>query len=126
MMGARFGRIVFVGSLASSIGSTGAPIYCVSKASLEALSRSLGIDYSRYGITTNVARLGFTDTERLRERIANEPERAESYAAAMATRRLVRPEEAANAIAFLCSRHSGSIVGTVLDVTGGLELASSW
>jgi len=126
MMRARFGRIVFVGSLAASIGSKGAPIYCVSKASLEALCRSTAIDYSRYGITANVARLGFTDTERLRKRIEGEPERAERYAKAMSTNRLVQPDEAAHAIAFLCSRLAGSITGSVLDVTGGLQLANNW
>lgn len=126
MMMARFGRLVFVGSLASRMATKGAPMYCVSKTAFESLARSIAVDYSRYGVTSNVARLGFTDTERLRDRIAHEPERATRYADAMSTRRLVTPREAASTIGFLCSRLAGSITGSVVDVTGGLELANHW
>lgn len=122
MMLARFGRIVALGSLAARAGVAGGTLYAAAKAGLEGLVRGLAVDYSRYGITANVAALGFVDTERLRARTGDDEAALERLARVTATRRLIRPDEVADAVAFLCSERAAAITGAVVDITGGAHL----
>lgn len=73
-----------------------------------------------------MAVLGFTDTERLRERIAGSDEARERLVDASALKRLTTPEEAADVVAFLCSERASAITGAVVDVTGGAHLGNLW
>lgn len=126
MVDARHGRILALGSLAARAGIPGGPTYSAAKAGLEGLMRCLALDYGRRGITANVAVLGFTETERLRERLGGSEEARERLVRATAIRRLTTPEEAAEVIAFLCSERAASITGAVVDVTGGAHLGNLW
>ncbi len=122
MVVARFGRIVFLGSLAARMGIRGAALYATSKAALEGLARGIALDYSQRGITANVLSLGFVETERLGERLAKDPAAREKLIEGMATKRLITPGEVAHAVHFLCTDHARSITGAVLDMTGGSHL----
>lgn len=124
MMGARFGRVVLIGSASAQLGQGKAPLYTAVKAALEGLCRNLAIDFSRFGVTANVVAPGFVDTDRLRRRA--DEETRQRLRQATATRELGRPEQVAEAVAFLCSRAAGYITGTVLPVTGGAHLANLW
>lgn len=124
MIGARWGRVVLVGSLAARTGIPGAAAYATSKAALEGLARGVALDYSQRGVTANVLALGFVETERLGERLAADPEARERLVEATATKRLITPEEVASAAVFLCSDHARSITGAVLDMTAGAHLAT--
>jgi 3-oxoacyl-[acyl-carrier protein] reductase len=124
MMAARFGRVVLVGSASAQVGQGKAPLYTALKAAQEGLCRNLAIDFSRFGVTTNVVALGFTDTERLRSR-ADEQMR-QRLRQATATRKLARPEQVADVVVFLCSRAAGYVTGAVVPVTGGAHLANLW
>jgi NAD(P)-dependent dehydrogenase (short-subunit alcohol dehydrogenase family) len=129
MMLARFGRIVAVGSLAARTGIAGATLYGAAKAALEGLVRGLAVDYTRRGITANVVAAGFTETERLQQRLGDETVAAtarERLTRATATRRLLAPEEVADVVTFLCSPRAGGITGAVVDVTGGAHLNNLW
>jgi 3-oxoacyl-[acyl-carrier protein] reductase len=126
MLAARHGRIVAVGSVAARTGVAGGTLYATAKAALEGLCRGIAVDYSRHGITANVASVGFAETERLAERLAGNPEARERLVRATALRRIPSASEIADVVAFLCSARASAITGAVVDVTGGAHLNNLW
>jgi 7-alpha-hydroxysteroid dehydrogenase len=126
MMEARFGRIVGIGSVAARSGVAGGALYAMSKAALEGLMRGLAVDYSRRGITANVASVAFADSERLGARVAGNPAARERLVNATATRRIPTPAEIADVVTFLCSPRASAITGAVVDVTAGGHLNNLW
>jgi len=126
MFDAKFGRIVALGSLASRVGHVGGAVYAATKAALEGLVRGIALEYSRRNVTANVVMPGFTETERLQERLGGDEAAREKLERATATRRLITAEEVADAIVFLCSARAGSITGAVIELTGGAHLNTLW
>ncbi|MHC9294737.1 SDR family oxidoreductase [Mycobacterium sp. LTG2003] len=98
------------------------------RASLHAWSKTLADEVGRDGITSNVIVPGRIATDRTRfldERRAEREQRsvedvARDSAATMALGRYGRPDEYADAAAFLCSDRASYITGTILRVDGGL------
>ncbi|MBQ91237.1 MAG: beta-ketoacyl-ACP reductase [Acidimicrobiales bacterium] len=117
MMRARWGRIVFVSSIAGRIGQTGQANYAASKAGLVGLGRSLAKEFASRGVTVNVVAPGPIVTDMLE---ALPEEQQASYAEAVPLGRLGRPEEIAAAVGFLASEEAGFVTGAVLPVDGGL------
>jgi 3-oxoacyl-[acyl-carrier protein] reductase len=121
MMGARFGRIVVVGSALGRMGQPKSPINSIAKAALEGMVKNLALDLGRFGITANLVAPGFVDNERLAER---HPDRAELEALgrAASTRRVASVDDVAELVAFLASEAARQITGAVVPVDGGLHL----
>jgi NAD(P)-dependent dehydrogenase (short-subunit alcohol dehydrogenase family) len=120
MRTARFGRIVFVGSIAGTNGARRQAAYSSAKAALHGLVRSLALETARDGITVNLVEPGVVMTERVLEAI---PEATRQ--ALVANTPMGRPgqaEEIAEAVAFLASDKASYITGATLPVTGGLGL----
>jgi 3-oxoacyl-[acyl-carrier protein] reductase len=124
MLGHRYGRVVLVGSLAASHGSSGSALYGAVKAGMEGLVRGLAVDHGRHGITANVLRVGFADTERLAQRTAAGGR--DKLEAATVTRRIPTPDQIAHVALFLCSPASAVVTGTVVDATAGSHLNTLW
>ena len=61
MMKKNFGRFVFIGSKEADRGAPGSAVYSIIKASQIGLSRSIAVEYARFGITSNVLQLGLLD-----------------------------------------------------------------
>jgi len=122
MMKQRYGRIVFVTSVAATQGLVAAPAYCAVKAALEGLARSLATDLSRYGITSNAVAPGVIDTPRPEGR--DEGDVRERIKRTIAARRFGEAQEVAEVVAFLCSRAASYVSGSVVLVTGGGHLVS--
>jgi 3-oxoacyl-[acyl-carrier protein] reductase len=126
MMEARFGRLVALGSLAARAGVPGGTLYAAAKAGLEGLVRGIAVDYARRGITANVVAPGFVETERLAKRLLGSDAARKELEDRTAARRLVRAEEVADAVTFLCSPRAGAITGIVLEVTAGAHLVGAF
>jgi len=114
-----WGRIINISSVAGIMGAALQPSYGATKAGLIGLSKSLAIEAGRYGITVNTVCPGFIATEavglydgRMRERIEKKT----------ALKRLGRPEEVSQVVAFLASDEASYITGAVIPVTGGIDL----
>ncbi len=79
------------------------------------------------GVTVNAVCPGYTDTELIRdsiERVAAKTGRARAdvlaeYAKDAPIGRLIRPEEVAAAVLYLCSPQAAAVTGTTLAVAGG-------
>jgi NAD(P)-dependent dehydrogenase (short-subunit alcohol dehydrogenase family) len=127
MLEGGFGRVVHIASTAALKGYPYVTAYTASKHGLLGLVRALAQEVAAKGITVNAVCPGFTETEILAEsvsRIVARTGRSEAEARAELAkhnpqRRLVRPEEVAEAVLMLCLPGAGAINGQAVAVDGG-------
>jgi 3-hydroxybutyrate dehydrogenase len=127
MVGRGFGRIVAVASTAGLKGYAYVSAYCAAKHAVVGLVRALAIETATTGVTVNAVCPGYTDTELVRAsvaRIAARTGRPEHVTLAEMIKanpleRLIRPEEVAAAVVFLCSPAAAAITGATLPIAGG-------
>lgn len=131
MLDAGWGRIVNVASTAGLIGYGYVSAYCAAKHGVIGLTRALALETAAKGVTVNAVCPGYTETDIVRDAVANivgktgrteEQARAE-LAARNPQRRLVQPEEVADAVAWLCQPSAGAITGQSIPVAGGEVMA---
>ncbi len=114
-----YGRIVNISSVNGQKGQFGQTNYSAAKAGMIGFSRSLALELADTGITVNCVCPGYVATsmvEAIREDILA------GIVAQIPVGRLAKPEEIADAVAFLAGRNAGYITGTELAVNGGLWL----
>jgi 3-oxoacyl-[acyl-carrier protein] reductase len=119
MRAREWGRIINMSSVAGTLGGFGQASYSTTKAGILGLTKSLAMEGARHGITCNAIVPGVIGTEAFNMANASMNER---IVARTALKRPGRPEEIANAIAFLCSDLASYITGIELNVSGGVEL----
>lgn len=121
------GTIVLVSSVQSFVTQAQVAAYTASKGALNALARSVAIDEAPNGVRANAVCPGSVDTPMLRKSAADfagSPQEADDLVAAWGRGhplgRVARPEEVAEAIAFLAGDRASFITGIALPVDGGL------
>ncbi len=119
MMRNRWGRIVFISSIVGLAGQAGQANYAASKAGLIGLARSLAKEFASRDITVNVVAPGPTETDMLD---ALTDDQKQAILDAVPAGRLGRPDEIAEAIAFLSSEDAAYITGALLPVDGGTSM----
>jgi 2-hydroxycyclohexanecarboxyl-CoA dehydrogenase len=121
MIAAGWGRIVNISAYGAQLGATEMAHYTASKGGVIAMTRSLGVELGRHGITINSVSPGFIDTPMARRAIEGGKfsVTAEQIVAAYPIPRLGRPEEIAAACCFLASEDASYITSQVLGVNGG-------
>lgn len=117
MMRARWGRIVFMTSVAGEMGNAGQAAYASSKAALIGLTRSLAREYASRSITVNAVSPGFIETDMTR---GVSDAMRERVLPAIPLGRTGTPDEVAAAVVFLCAEEAAYVTGQVLRVNGGM------
>jgi len=112
-----WGRVINISSRAH-LGNPTQANYSAAKAGLIGMARALAIEEGRYGVTVNCIAPGFMETEMVQALPTYETIR-ERAINAQPIKRVGRPNDVANAVAFLASENAGFITGEVLHVTGG-------
>jgi NAD(P)-dependent dehydrogenase (short-subunit alcohol dehydrogenase family) len=112
------GRIVFIASVLASNGSAHGAHCASAKAGILGLMRSLARELAP-GITVNAVAPGSIDPEIL---AGDTPAQRAVRGSAIPLGRIGRPEEVAEAVAFLASPEAAYVTGTTLHVNGGLRM----
>jgi NAD(P)-dependent dehydrogenase (short-subunit alcohol dehydrogenase family) len=120
-------RIVFVASTAALKGYPYVAAYCAAKHGVLGLTRALAAEFVMSGVTVNAVCPGFTDTPLLDASvaaIAAKTRRSADDARAQlakdnAHQRLIKPDEIAQAVVYLCSPAAASINGQAIAIAGG-------
>ena len=113
------GSIVNIISMSGHGGQPFITAYCASKGALITLTKNVAFGVMRHGIRVNGLCIGWMDTPG-EDRIMRTYHGAvdgwrEAAEAAQPTGRLLKPEEAARAVAFLASEESGMMTGSIID-----------
>jgi 3-oxoacyl-[acyl-carrier protein] reductase len=117
LMSQRSGSIILLSSIAAQRGGRGHANYAASKGAINAMAKSLAIEFAPRGIRVNVVAPGIILTD-MTTRIRNFAQ--DEIKAMIPMNRMGEPEEVARAIRFLASPDASYITGVVLEVTGGL------
>jgi len=119
MRNGKWGRIVYMASVAGTLGGFGQASYSTTKSAVIGLGKSMALEGARFGITANIIAPGIIATEAWKMGDAKMNDR-------MVLRTAVRspgePEDIANTIVFLCSPEARYITGQVITVAGGIDL----
>ncbi len=114
------GAIVNTASAAGLVASHSMPAYTAAKHGVVGLTKCAAVEYARVGIRINAVCPGVVDTPLVAGMIADLPRVAQALDRAEPIGRKARPEEIAEAAAWLCSERASFVTGASISVDGAL------
>lgn len=120
MAGRGWGRILNLSTVFSLVTKEGRAAYSMTKAALNALTRSAAVEYGPGGVLVNALAPGYVDTDLTRQN--NSPEALERIRESIPLRRLASVEELAQMAGFLVSEANSYMTGQVVVVDGGFTI----
>lgn len=127
MIGRGTGAIIFMTSTWVREPRSGSVLSSTMRSAVSALSKQMANELASHGVRVNQVMPGVTATDRIREIATKEAagsgstadEEIERVAASIPLGRIARPDEIADAVAFLVSQRSGFTTGQALAIDGG-------
>ncbi|SEE49339.1 NAD(P)-dependent dehydrogenase, short-chain alcohol dehydrogenase family [Rhizobiales bacterium GAS188] len=120
MRAKRGGSIVNIGSV-NGLSALGDPAYSAAKAGMISMTRSLALEYGRYGIRANIVLPGTVRTPLWEARAAKDPTVLSRLVRWYPLGRIVEPVDVARVVGFLASDAAAAITGAALPVDCGLS-----
>ncbi|RDI55647.1 3-oxoacyl-ACP reductase FabG1 [Nocardia mexicana] len=120
MLRARFGRIIFLGSVVGQMGAPGQVNYAAAKAGLVGMARAITREIGSRNITANVIAPGLIDTDMTREDMTEDMR--EQALKLIPAGRMGHTDDVAAAVSFVASDGAQYISGAIIPVDGGLGL----
>ncbi|HEX4157630.1 MAG TPA: SDR family oxidoreductase [Rhizomicrobium sp.] len=122
-----WGRVVNISSIAGLHGAAYITGYSATKHALVGFTRALAAETARQGITVNAVCPGYVDTDLVHNAVkavvAKTGHQPDKIIGEMVRHnrqgRLLRPEEVADTVAWLCGPDAGSVNGQAIAITGG-------
>jgi 3-hydroxybutyrate dehydrogenase len=123
-----WGRVVNISSIHGLRASAYKSAYVTAKHGLEGLSKVVALEGAEHGVTSNCVNPAYVRTPLVEGQIADQARAhglsesevvAQVMLAPAAVKRLLEPEEVAEAVAYLCSPAAASVTGTSLVLDGG-------
>lgn len=119
MLKQRYGRIINISSVVGVAGNAGQANYAASKAGVIGLTKSAARELASRKITVNAIAPGFIETDMTKDL----PDKVkEESIEKIPVGHYGKPENVADAVAFLASEKAGYITGQVLHVDGGMVI----
>jgi len=127
MLGAGWGRIINIASVASLRGFPYVSGYCASKHAVLGMTRAVALEVATQGVTVNAICPGYVDTDIVRAAISEivaktgrtEEDAMRHFTESNPQGRLVETSEVANAVSWLCSDGAASVTGQAVAIDGG-------
>ena len=127
MLAARAGRIVNIASTAGQKGYAYCAAYAAAKHGVLGMTRSLALEVAAQGLSVNAVCPGYTDTAIVRDGVArivaatgrSEADALATFSQSSPLQRLVRPDEVAATVRWLCTDAPAAFTGQALSVSGG-------
>ncbi|MFF7731821.1 3-hydroxybutyrate dehydrogenase [Streptomyces sp. NPDC007984] len=128
MYGQGWGRVVNVSSVHGLRASAYKSAYVAAKHGLEGLSKTTALEGAPHGVTSNCVNPAYVRTPLVERQLADQaqahgiPEErvlSEVLLQDSAVKRLIEPEEVAEAVAYLCGPQASFVTGTSLVLDGG-------
>ncbi len=123
MIERRTGRVVNISSVNAIRAGRYRFTYDVSKSGLCQLSRSIAVEWARFGVNVNAIAAGFVDTELTRVSMEDERLRARLMAN-IPLRRLASERDVALTVAYLASPAAAYMTGQTIFLDGGLSISA--
>lgn len=117
MIRQKSGRIINIASVIGYTGNGGQSMYAATKGGITAFTKSIAQDLAQFGILANCIAPGFIQTD-MTDAL---PDAAKEAAMGkIPLKRFGKPEDIANAVAFLASDNASYITGSTIHVNGGM------
>jgi 3-oxoacyl-[acyl-carrier protein] reductase len=112
-----WGRILNLSTIFSVVTKERRAAYAMTKSALNALTRSVAVEFGPAGVLVNALAPGYVDTALTRQN--NSPAALEAICATIPLRRLAAPAELARIAAFLVSDENSYLTGQTIVADGG-------
>ncbi|WP_310910180.1 3-oxoacyl-[acyl-carrier-protein] reductase [Clostridium estertheticum] len=119
MLRQRSGRIINISSVSGLTGNAGQVNYSAAKAGIIGMTKSVAREFGSRGVTCNAVAPGYIQTDMTEDLSAKVKD---TIMGTIPLKRLGRPEDVANVVAFLATDEAAYITGQVINVDGGMAM----
>lgn len=119
MVSQRWGRIINISSIVGITGNFGQSNYSASKSGVIGFTKSVAKEVAKRNITANVIAPGFIETDMT---LSLSDKIKKAYVEQIPLKKMGKPVDIANTVAFLASEEASYITGQVINVDGGMVM----